>query len=76
MTIKDILAISPEDLARLTDAELEEKLAPLIPLARAEYIGKRTETVIAGPAKVSKREWNKKIAALDKILAAQSTLPQ
>jgi len=75
MTVTDLLAIPPADLARLTDAELTAKLSPLFPLARSAYIGPKTATVMVGSTAVSKREYAKKRALIDSLLATLNTQP-
>ncbi len=70
MKITDLLEIKPAELALLSDAELAAKLEPLIPAARAEYVGRRTETVAVGEKVVSRREYSKKTAQLLNILQA------
>ncbi len=73
MTIIQLLEIPPAELAALTDEQLAAKLEPLIPAARSEYVGRRTEVVEIGDKVVSRREYTKKTDQLFKaLLAAQA----
>lgn len=40
MTAKDLLDLDPQVILDMTGDELERYLSPLIPLARAPYVGK------------------------------------
>ena len=70
MKVEDLLLISPADLAKLTDAQLESKLELLIPSSRAAYIGPKTATVLVGSVRVSKSAYAKKMAMMDSVLAS------
>ena len=70
MTITDLLDLKPESLQAMSDSDLATYLEPLIPAARAEYIGRRTEVVHVGERVVNRREYNKRRDQLAAILAA------
>lgn len=71
MNVNDLLSIPPSDLALLSDAELAEKLAPLIPQARAPYIGPRTGTIMVGDRKVQRRAYQNKEKLIETLLKSQ-----
>ena len=69
MTVAELLAIAPSELAALSDEDLTIKLSALIPPSRAAYVGPKTNTVRVGNKLVSKREYAKKEQLLQSILA-------
>lgn len=73
MTPAELMAIDPAEMARMSDAELGEKLAPLMPLARAAFAGK-TDKVVTLPsgAKTTRAELDRNAMALANMLKLQS----
>lgn len=71
MKVEDLLDIPPATLAAMSDAELTVALTPLIPLARAAYIGPRTATIMVGDRKVQKRAFASKEKLVETLLKAQ-----
>lgn len=73
MTTQELLSISPDELEKLTDAELSLRLSPLFPQVRAAYIGARTSTVQVGNKKQSKASFEKNLTNLASVLAKLQT---
>lgn len=71
MNVHDLLSIPPADLAKLSDQELADRLAPLIPQARAAYIGPRTGTIMVGDRRVQKRAYQNKEKLIETLLKSQ-----
>lgn len=71
MTVHDLLSIPPSELALLSDTELADRLAPLIPQARAAYIGPRTGTIMVGDRRVQRRAYQNKEKLVETLLKAQ-----
>lgn len=69
MKVEDLLTIPPETLAAMTDEQLATTLGPLIPPARAAYIGPRTGTIMVGDRKVQRRSYQNKEKLLATLLA-------
>jgi len=68
MTVEQLLDTPPAQLASLTDAELTTLITPLFPLARAPYIGPRTNTIMVGDRKVQKRFFQNKEKMIETLL--------
>lgn len=68
MTVEQLLDIPPSQLASLSDAELTTLITPLFPLARAPYIGPRTNTIMVGDRKVQKRFFQNKEKMIETLL--------
>lgn len=76
MKVEDLLLIPPSELSTLSDSALADRLSPLIPLARAPYIGPRTGTIMVGNKKVSKRSFQSREKMMDALLKTHGiTLP-
>ena len=71
MTVTELLAIPPAQLAALSDAELAEKLSDLIPPSRAAYVGPKTQTIRVGAKVVSKYDYERKQKQIAALLAAK-----
>lgn len=68
MTVEQLLDTPPSQLSSLTDAELTTLITPLFPLARAPYIGPRTNTIMVGDRKVQKRFFQNKEKMIETLL--------
>jgi hypothetical protein len=65
MTLKELLAIPPENINSLTDAQLEELLTPFFPQVRAAYAGKKQSKIITAPGRYrSRKDFDDKLAQL------------
>lgn len=78
MTPAELLAQvekAPETILNMSDAELAAHLAPLIPLARAPYVGKDSKEAMIlhkGGRRVKAEHISNKIAQLNAILGIEN----
>ncbi len=69
MTPEELMAIDPAELAKLSDAELGERLEPLIPTVRAAYIAKGEETITTNSGqKIGRRTVDRSVDMLANLL--------
>ncbi len=79
MTPAELMAIHPTELAKISDKELGERLAPLFPAVRAPYAGSREKIVtLPSGVRTSKRGLDKSAEMLASILSQTrpSTSPE
>lgn len=72
MTLDDLSAIPPEDINKMSEADLMQLLAPLFPQARAPFAGKKEQRIIAAPGRyISRKAMDDKVAQLLKMVENQ-----
>lgn len=74
MTAKELLELDPQVVLNMTDDELERCLSPLIPLARAPYVGKSSaaDTVkLPDGRKIKRSQIDAQLAQLQHIFNKQ-----
>lgn len=73
MTTQELLSIPPSELAQLSDSELAEKLSPLFPSVRSEYVGPKTASIVIDGKVRSKKTFESQLARLAQIVGHKSS---
>lgn len=74
MTAKELLDVDPNVILNMTEDELERYLSPLIPFARAPYVGKSSSadvTKLPDGRKIKRSQIDAQLAQLQHIFNKQ-----